>query len=390
MEPRIIYLDNASTSFPKPAVLWESTREYLDTVGVSPGRGSYRRARHAEDMVDETRAALAGVLGVGDSRHIAFTANATHALNIAIKGVLAPGDHVLTTGLEHNSVLRPLAELSRAGVITYTVVPSTPDGAFDLDAFRAALTPHTRLMVVNHASNVIGVVAPAAELAALAHEYGVLFLLDASQTAGFLDVDADANGIDLLAVTGHKSLHGPSGIGALYVRDPMELRRFYVGGSGVNSLSLRHPATMPEKFEAGTLNYLGIAGLRAVLAELTPQALRDRQTRLLKLTEYCLAELRSLPAVTVYDVRPGIPRTPVISINVDGLYAGELGVVLDREFNVLTRAGLHCAPLIHRTLGTAPHGTVRISLGDATSEADIAVLADALGVISAKHAALTG
>ena len=220
--------------------------------------------------------------------------------------------------------------------------------------------------------------APVAELAAIARAQGALFLLDASQTAGFLDIDVEAWGIDLLALTGHKCLRGPSGTGALFVRDPSAVRPLYVGGSGMNSQSLRHPAAMPARLEAGTANYLGVAGLGAVLAALTAERLREGREASLRLTEYCLTVLRSLDGVTVYEVRPDLPRVPVISINVDGLYPSEACALLDERFHIMTRAGLHCAPLIHRTLGTSPQGTLRISLGTSSTREDIDALADAL------------
>lgn len=384
-----MYLDNASTSFPKPDVLWQSARDYLASIGASPGRASYRQARQADEVVERARAGLARLIGAPTPRSIAFTANATHALNIAIKGVLAPGDHVVTTDIEHNSVLRPLDELSRAGHSTYTAVQTGADGVFDLDAFRAAMRPRTRLLAVNHASNVTGVVAPIAELAALAREHGALFLLDASQTAGFLDLDVEADDIDLLALTGHKCLRGPSGTGALYVREAARVRPLQVGGSGTNSQSLRHPATTPAKFEAGTVNYLGIAGLGAVVEGLTPQRLHAARARALELTGYCLSRLRGIAGVTVHELHPGLARVPVISITQAGLYPSELCSVLDEEFEIMTRAGLHCAPLIHQTLGTAPHGTLRVSLGAGSTRADVDALAEALTSIAERVMATT-
>ncbi|MFV2088591.1 aminotransferase class V-fold PLP-dependent enzyme [Micromonospora sp. LOL_021] len=381
LRTRPIYFDNASTSFPKPDLLWETTRQYLNEVGASPGRGSHSQARQAKRIVDEARAALAQVVGVTDPSRIAFTLNATHALNIAIRGSLAPGDHVITTDIEHNSVLRPLEELRLAGKCTYTVVRTAPDGTFDLAAFRAALRPETKLMVVNHASNVTGVVAPVAELAAIARAHGALFLLDASQTAGFLDIEVDELGVDMLALTGHKSLKGPPGTGALFVRHPLDIRPLEVGGSGVNSQSLRHPATMPDKLEAGTANYLGIAGLGAVVATLTPAGIAADRAAALTLMQACLASLRTMSGITVYEVRPDLPRVPVISLNIEGLYASEVSALLDERFQIMTRAGLHCAPLIHQTLGTTPHGTLRISVGSGSTADDIDRLIEALDSI---------
>lgn len=375
------YLDNASTSFPKPDVVWQAAREYLTTVGASPGRGGYRAARRADEIIEAARASIATLFGVSNSSRIVFTSNATHALNIAIQGSVCRGDHVVTTSAEHNSVLRPLEALSRAGEITYTVVEIGADGSYDLDRFAAAMRPRTRLVVVNHASNVTGAVAPAAELAELAHQGGARLLLDTSQTAGFLDIDVSALGVDLLAFTGHKCLGGPPGTGGLYVREPALLHPLMQGGTGVTSHALVHPVAMPAKFEAGTQNYVGIAGLGAAVDLLLADGLASLRARELDLLGYCRTRLEVLDEVTVHDLAPTTIRTPVISLNVDGLYPSELCAVLDERFGVMTRAGLHCAPLIHRSLGTLPHGTVRVSIGSATTSADIDTLTDALTTI---------
>jgi cysteine desulfurase / selenocysteine lyase len=375
------YLDHASTSHPKPDVVWRAIRDYLDGVGVSPGRGGYRAARRADTLLEEARAAVAVLLGVANPSRIAFGFNATHALNIAINGSLSAGDHVVTTNTEHNSVLRPLEALSRAGIASYTVVDVSRSGVIDLDRFRAALQPNTRLVIVNHASNVTGAVAPVAKLAAMAHEAGAMFLLDVSQTLGVLEVGADRIGADLIAFTGHKGLRGPSGTGGLYVRDPSRVQPLLRGGTGLASHRLVHPSAMPAKFEAGTPNYLGIAGLKAAVDLVLADDLTALRRRKLRLTSYCLDRLHNLDGVTVYDLDPAVPRVPVISLNVDRLYPSELSAVLDEDFGVMTRAGLHCAPLIHRSLGTEPNGTVRVSLGHDTTTADIDLLITALTVI---------
>lgn len=384
-----IYLDNSSTSFPKPEAVWQAARDYLDHLGVSPGRSSYRRARTAERLIESARESVAVILGVRKASHIAFTSNATHSLNIAIKGCLSRGDHVVTTDLEHNSVLRPLEALQRAGMITYTVVRTDAGGGLDVQTVEAAMRPETRLVAMTHASNVTGVVTPIAEVAELAHRHGALFLLDAAQTAGLLDIDADAGEIDMVAFTGHKWLYGPPGTGGLFVRDPSEVRPLMEGGTGHNSHSALQPLVMPSKFEAGTLNYLGIAGL---LAAITESGGADRMASLRRsvstTTQSLVSGLHSIPGITVYRARPDIPHIPVVSINVEGLYPGEVTALLDEEFGILTRSGLHCAPLVHQTLGTAPHGTVRLSLGANTSIGEIEATLDALAAIRDRTAAL--
>lgn len=384
MSRDLIYLDHASTSFPKPDAVWHATRDYLTDIGVSPGRGGYRAARAADLLVEQTRAILARLLGAADPSRIAFTANATHALNVALTGSVSPGDHVVTTNTEHNSVLRPLEALARAGVISYTVVDVTREGFFDLDRFRAALRPATRLVVVSHASNVTGAVAPVRELSAIARAAGAMFLLDASQTLGLLDIDVDALGVDMVAFTGHKGLRGPSGTGGLYVREPARVKPLLRGGTGSSSHVLTHPAAMPAKFEAGTPNYLGIAGLKAAVELLLAEGTATVRERELSLFAWSLTQLRRIDGLTLHEVHPAVPRVPVASINVAHLYPSELSAVLDDEFGIMTRAGIHCAPLIHRSLGTAPHGTVRVSLGSGTTSTDIDALVQALTRITAR------
>jgi cysteine desulfurase family protein len=376
--PREVYLDNATTSFPKPAELWKAARAYLTDIGASPGRSSYRRGRHADAVIEDTRHALATLIGAPDPSNIIFTSNATHGLNMAIRGVMGDGDRAVTSDLEHNSVLRPLEDLRRTGSREYTVIRSDPRGEFDLDAYRRELARGCRLLVINHASNVTGVVSPLTKLVDLAHEHEALVLVDASQTVGFLDIDVEDAGIDLLAFTGHKSLRGPSGTGALYVRCADNVQPLLTGGTGTNSRSLRHPMLSPTKFEAGTPNYLGIAGLGSVLRTLTPQRMREDRERVDGIVDYCLERLRPIADLTVYEVAPHLSRVPVISINMDGLYPGELSALLDEQWGVMTRPGLQCAPLIHETLGTSPHGTVRISPGVTTTRSDIDHLVDAL------------
>ena len=379
-----VYLDHASTSNPKPDAVWHAVRDYLTDLGVSPGRGGYRAARAADVVVEETRAALAMLLGAADPSRIAFVANATHALNIAITGSVSTGDHVVTTNTEHNSVLRPLEALARAGVISYTVVDVAEDGVLDLDRFASAMRPMTRLVVANHASNVTGAVAPARELGTIARAAGAMFLLDASQTLGLLDVDVDALGVDIVAFTGHKSLRGPSGTGGLYVREPARVAPLLRGGTGSTSHSLTHPAAMPAKFEAGTPNYLGIAGLKAAVELILAEGVAVVREREMTLFARCLRRLRTIEGLVVHEVHPALPRVPVVSINAEHLYPSELSAVLDAEFEIMTRAGIHCAPLIHRSLGTAPHGTVRVSLGATTTSDDIDALIDALTAITAR------
>jgi cysteine desulfurase family protein len=384
-----VHLDQASTSFPKPDAVWQATRDYLTGIGASPGRSSYGPAREAEALMNTARACLAQLLGVAKPAHIAFTLNATQALNFAIKGALRPGDHVVTTDLEHNSTLRPLDALRRQGLISYDVVRSGPDGVIAPDALRAAFRPTTRLLAMTHASNVVGTVARVAEAAALAHEHGALFLLDAAQTAGLLPVEADAWDVDLVAFTGHKGLGGPSGTGGLFVRDPAAVTPIIEGGTGTNSHSLHQPSAMPARYEAGTVNYLGVAGLHAAVAPLLePGVLDRRRAHVAGLTARLRAGLEAVPGVRLYGPPGDVPRAPVVSVTMAGLYPSEACAALEEEFGILTRAGRHCAPLVHRALGTAPQGTLRFSLGASTVAAEVDRAVEAVALLSARHAAV--
>lgn len=378
----MIYFDNASTSYPKPAILWRAMRDYMSDVGVSPIRGAHRPGMAASQLVDAARRSVATLFGISDPTHVVFTHNATHALNIAIKGVLGPDDHVVTTTTEHNSTLRPLEALRRGGVIDYTAVAPNAGGAFDLAAFAAAFRPNTRLVAVNHASNVTGAVAPVREMFEIARQRGAICLLDASQTAGFLDIDVEELGVDLLAFTGHKWLYGPSGTGGLFVREPRLVRPLHYGATGRISQSLRQPMAMPAKFETGTLNYLGIAALLAVMDSRSADSSAQTEGRLRELMGYMYSHLAALPEIITYPLSPEVPQIPVLSINVRGFFPSEVGGLLDENFSIIVRTGLHCAPLIHRSLGSAPHGTVRISMGANTVERDVDALIAALSSIS--------
>ncbi|MFF2619039.1 aminotransferase class V-fold PLP-dependent enzyme [Kitasatospora sp. NPDC058046] len=382
--PGRIYLDHASTSTDRPDAVWSAMRDYLATGGASPGRGGHRLGRQAEEIVSGARSAVAELFGIRHPADVAFTTNATHALNIAIKGLLRPGDRVVTTSLEHNSVLRPLESLRSAGRIEYEVVDVHPTLGFDLDLIESALRTRTRLLAVNHASNVTGLVAPVAELTELAHRYGALLLLDVSQTAGLLPVDVTGTGLDLLAFTGHKGLHGPPGTGGLYVRDSAQVTPLYEGGTGTSSQVLRHPAAMPARFEAGTPNTVGLAGLGAAVRLLLRDGLDQERERQLALAADCATRLGALDGVRVHHPDGGLPRVPVLSLLVDGLFPGEVAALLDERHGIMTRSGLHCAPLAHRVLGTAERGTVRLSLGGTTTTEDIDAVVGAVAQLAAE------
>lgn len=374
----ITYLDNASTTYPKPACVWEAAKDYIENIGANPGRSGNYLARKAENVVANCRDSLARLFNIKDPNSIALTFNATHALNTVLKGTLNQGDHVIITNFEHNSVIRPIEKLKRTGIVEYDVVDSNVDGIFQSIDFEAAIKTNTKLIVINHASNVIGVIAPIEEVIKIAHRHGVQVLVDASQTAGFLDIDVEALDIDYLVFTGHKALLGASGTGGFYAKDPYVVRTLMEGGSGSNSLSPVHPGVLPDKFEAGTMNYLGIAGLGASLEQLLTTGIAINRTRELDLTKELLEGLSAIEDITIYGTTDIDRKVPVLSFNITGQTASEVATVLDQKYKIMVRPGLQCAPLIHKTLGTSPNGTVRISLGASTTQKDIHTLLSAV------------
>lgn len=372
-----VYLDNAATSYPKPEQVYQAVLHAMRDVGASPGRGGYRRSLDASRIVFQTREAVARLFSIVDSSRIIFTHNATGALNLALQGSLKAGDHVITTSMEHNSLLRPLQALSQHGVAV-SIVSAASDGLVDPALIRQELRPETRMIAVSHISNVCGAIQPIAQIATIAREAGVLFLVDAAQSAGCVPIDVGRIGIDLLAVPGHKGLLGPAGTGVLYVAPHVALRPIFQGGTGTNSTSADQPLEMPDGFEAGTLNLAGIAGLKAGI-----DFILERRIETIFQHEHALVNqaqelLSSVAGVRLYGPRDPVAHGAVLSFTVQGIDAAVLAAELDHGFDIAVRAGLHCAPLAHRTLGTLPGGTVRISPGWSTTSEEIAFFSDAV------------
>ncbi len=377
----MIYLDNAATSFPKPEVVYQALDAFARQSLANPGRAGHKMALAAERALDDCRHLLNVLFnGVAPERFI-FTLNCTDALNMAFKGILQEGDHVVTSDLEHNSVSRPLRKLELDGRITLTRIKADAGGTIDADDVRRALTPKTRLVAVTHASNVLGTVQPIAEIAAIVRERGALFLVDAAQTAGVIPIDVRALPIDLLAFPGHKSLMGPTGTGALYVGPRVELRAWREGGTGGDSSSETQPRELPYFLEGGTPNVLGVAGLAAGIKwvqETGLDAVREHEVRL---CERLWQRLDELGGFEVFGNRDPTRRVGTLSFRSEALPAAEIGGILDQAFDIAIRPGLHCAPYIHRALGTHPDGTVRVSPGAFSSEKDIDTLVAALAEI---------
>jgi cysteine desulfurase family protein len=372
-----IYLDNAATSFPKPEAVYQAVMHAMREIGASPGRGGHRRSLEAGRLLFRTREAIATLFTIPDSSRIILTHSATEALNIAVRGALGPGDHVITTSMEHNSLLRPLAALRREGVDLTMVRPDSRGRVYPADV-RASLQANTRMIAVGHISNVSGTIQTIDQLAAIARETGALFLLDAAQSAGHEPIDVGATGIDLLAAPGHKGLLGPQGTGFLYAAPTVTLRPLLAGGTGSSSASEEQPDTMPEGFEAGTHNLPGIAGLLAGMEFILAQgvaAIGTRERQLVVAAAHCLA---AIPGVRLYGPSDPAGQGSVLSFTVAGMDPSALAFMLDRDHDIAVRAGLHCAPQAHRTLGTFPGGTLRISPGWFTTSEEIAIFCAAV------------
>jgi cysteine desulfurase / selenocysteine lyase len=387
MEPRMIYLDYAATSWPKPKEVGRAMCDFMEYSGGNPGRSGHRLSISAARVIFNTREAVANLFHIPDPLRVIFTANVTHALNLALCGLLKPGDHVVTSSIEHNSVMRPLRALEKEG-IRLTVVLCKIDGCLDLDAWRAAVTPGTRLVVVTHASNVMGTLLPVKEIAAIAHQAGALVLVDSAQTAGVIPIDQPAMGIDLLAFTGHKGLYGPTGTGGLVIGegvDTSQLKPVVRGGTGSRSEYEEQPDLLPDKYESGTVNSVGIAGLGAGVRWIQSIGVESIRARETELNKQFLSGLRNISGVTVYGPDNPEERTAVVSCRVAGHNVSDIGLRLDEEFGILCRVGLHCAPSAHKTIGTFPEGTIRLASGIFTSPDDIRTVIAAFEKTSDKH-----
>ena len=357
-----IYLDNAATSFPKPPQVIDAVTTTLRHNAANPGRGGHQLSLQAGRLVMECRESVARMFGVRDATRIAFTANATEAINLGLFGVLQPGDRVVTTSMEHNAVVRPLRALSDRGVDVVRVMADSL-GFVDPAAIREACTAGTRLLVMNHCSNVTGSLQAIEEVGPWCRRQGILFMVDAAQSAGIFPIDVETMAIDLLAVPGHKSLLGPTGTGFLYVRAGLDLQPLLYGGTGNFSQSATQPAEMPERLESGTLNTVGLAGLKSGVEFLATVGLDRVRAHEQALLDQLIAGLAGLDRVTLYGP-PGTTRHGgALSFNIKNLDPSMLGFRLDREYGICCRVGLHCAPEAHVSIGTFPGGTVRLSPG---------------------------
>jgi cysteine desulfurase / selenocysteine lyase len=372
-----IYLDNAATSHPKPESVYRAVDHALREIGTSPGRGGYRRGLDATRIVFGARESLAELFGIKDSSRLAFTSSATEALNLAIAGMLRPCDHAVTTTMEHNSVSRPLRLAEKRGS-SLTRIPCDRSGFLDPHDLAAALRADTRLIVLSHCSNVTGTVQPLAEIGHLAKQAGVPLLVDAAQSAGVMPIDVTAMGISLLAAPGHKGLLGPQGTGFLYIAEGLELPPLVVGGTGGHSSGEEQPEEMPARFESGTLNTPGIAGLRAGVEFILSTGIETIRKKEMTLVRHLVEGLGEIKGITLYGPTPEKERGGIVSFTVEGRDPAMFGFTLDREYDIEVRTGLHCAPWAHRTIGTYPAGTIRVSPGWFTTEQEIETFLSAM------------
>ena len=377
----MIYLDNAATSFPKPEAVYQALDAFARHDLANPGRAGHKMALAAERALDNCRHLLNQFFhGEGPERFI-FTLNCTDALNMAFKGVLKEGDHVITTDLEHNSVSRPLRAMELAGKISLTRLTADHGGTVDPAAIQRAITPKTRLIAQTHCSNVLGTVQPIREIGEIARAKEILFLVDAAQTAGVIPIDIQAMNIDLLALPGHKSLLGPTGTGALYVGPGAIVGAWREGGTGGDSSSETQPRDYPYFLEGGTPNVLGVAGLAAGIKYVSERGLADIHKHEVELVERLWKRLDEIGGYEVFGHRDMTRHVGTLSLRSESLPAAEIGGILDQAFEIAIRPGLHCAPYIHRAIGTFPDGAVRVSPGPFNTSEDIDVLANALAEI---------
>ena len=380
----MIYLDNAATSWPKPLQVKEAMIRYIEKVGANPGRSGHLLSVEAARILYEARETLANLFHVRDPLRIVFTLNATESINLALKGLLKPGNHIITSAMEHNSVMRPLRELEKKG-IALSILPCSNKGRLDPKEVGTNIRPNTTMVVLNHASNVTGSLLPVEEVALITRKHDLLLLVDAAQTAGAYPIDVEKDGIDLLAFTGHKSLYGPQGTGGLVIGDRVnekEMVPLKQGGTGSRSEFEEQPDFLPDRFESGTPNGVGIAGLLAGTQFVLERGVEQIRQEESKLMDKLIGGLREIPQVRLYSGENREARIATFSFNLRQRSPSDVALRLEKEFGILCRSGLHCAPAAHHTIGTFPRGTVRFSLSQFNTEDEIETAIQAVSRIA--------
>lgn len=366
----VIYLDNAATSYPKPEAVYNAIIGQMKEAGANPGRSGHKMALEAGRQIFTARENIAKLFNIENPMQIVFTGNATESLNLAIKGVLKANDHVITTSMEHNSVLRPIKALESLGVEN-TIVQCDSMGKLEAKDIKNAIKKNTRLIVMTHASNITGTLMPLEEVGQIARENNILFLVDGAQTAGVYEIDVQRFNIDLLALPGHKGLMGPQGTGILYIREGVEVMHFKEGGTGSRSEELIQPEIMPDRYESGTPNSPGIAGLSKGVEFILSEGLDSIRKHEEAFTQYFIDELKKIDGVKIYGPQNSKEQAAVVSINIRNEDSSEIAYILDRVYNIAVRPGLHCAPYAHKTIGTFEQGTVRFSFGYFTKREEL-------------------
>ncbi len=380
---KLIYLDYGATSFPKPEEVYQQMDSFYRNYGVNPGRSGYDMCMMAGNMVETTRQLMTSFFNGTDPNRLIFTLNATDALNLAIFGMLEKGDHAITTTIEHNSVLRPLYLLATRSGVEVDYIPFDSKGFVHPEDIAKKMRKNTRLVAVNHGSNVLGTVQPIKEIGTLCRERGIPFLIDSSQTAGKIQVDLEVQNIDVIAFTGHKSLLGPMGSGGLYVREGVEIRHTRAGGTGVRSAVRGHLDEYPYRLEYGTPNLPGIAGLNAGVKWIQQRGMHTIHEHETKLVTKLRDGLREIDGVVMYCQDDLTNHIAVLAFNIEGLEALDTGTMLDVDYNIACRTGLHCAPMVHEQIGTDKiHGTVRFGLGPHNTEQEITTAIEAVREIA--------
>jgi cysteine desulfurase family protein len=388
MEKKIIYFDNAATSYPKPEEVAQAMVRFSEEIGASPGRSGHRLAVEAGRVVFEARERISQLFGVKDSSRVVFGLNATEGINQGLQGLLRPGDHVIASSMEHNSVMRPLRAMEKEG-LEVTALPCSQKGLLDPLDVRKAFRKSTKMVVLNHASNVVGTLQPLAEIGKVCRRQGVLFFVDAAQSAGAVPIDMEREMIDLLAFTGHKALFGPQGTGGLVLGervDEKDLVPMKRGGTGSRSEMEEQPDFLPDLCESGTPNTVGLAGLLAGLDFVLKEGVERIREHERGLTDRLLRGLLEIPGVTVYGFRDARKQLATVSFNLQGVAPSEVGLRLDEEYGILCRVGLHCSPSSHRTLGTFPEGTVRFSMSYLNRPEEVDRALQAVGELARKEA----
>lgn len=384
-EQSVIYLDHAATSWPKPATVTEAIVNAMLNDAANPGRGSHAMAVRASRILFETRKQLAKLFNIKNPNDIAFTSNTTMALNMAIKGWLKPGDHVIATSVEHNSVRRPLYFLEQSIGIEVTYVESDERGNLNIDDVAKAIRPNTTLAVVNHSSNLLGTIMPVADIAELTRKHGIKLLVDAAQSAGIITIDVRAMGIHMLAFPGHKGLLGPQGTGGLYIDPELELEPLLHGGTGSQSEAREQPQVRPDRYEAGTQNTPGLAGLKIGVQHVLNETVQKIHTKEWTLAQRLIQGLQPVKGVKLIGPGLGEQRTGIVAFNLEGVDPSELSFILDQHYRIAVRAGFHCTPLAHASAGTSATGAIRASVGIYTTDAEVDALTEAIKEISQQY-----